>query len=118
MWKSAEFDFEKDLILACVRWYLAYPLIYRNLEERMAERGMAVDRSNIYRWVQKFTPQLDTAFRNGRKRPVSRSWRIDERYIKIKGNRQSKYLNNLIGQDHRAVKRIVRSMLGRSYAVG
>jgi hypothetical protein len=44
----------------------------------MAERGMAVDRSNIYRWVQKFTPQLDTAFRNGRKRPVSRSWRITD----------------------------------------
>src|SRR5512144_2488918 len=82
--------FEKDLILLCVRWYLAYPLSYRNLEEMMAERGVVVDHSNIYRWVQKFTPQLEAAFRQGRKRPVGNSWRMDETYIKIKG--QWKYL--------------------------
>ena len=82
--------FEKDIILLCVRWYLAYPLSYRNLEEMMAERGVEVDHSNIYRWVQKFTPQLEAAFRKGRKRPVGKSWRMDETYIKIKG--QWKYL--------------------------
>ena len=47
--------FEKDIILLCVRWYLAYPLSYRNLEEMMEERGVQVDHSNIYRWVRKFT---------------------------------------------------------------
>ena len=48
--------FEREIILLCIRWYLAYPLSYRNLAEMMAERGVAVDPSNIYRWVQKFTP--------------------------------------------------------------
>jgi transposase-like protein len=51
--------FEKDIILLYVRWYLAYPLSYRNLAEMMEERGVEVDHSNIYRWVQKFTPQLE-----------------------------------------------------------
>jgi transposase-like protein len=82
--------FKKDIILLCVRWYLAYPLSYRNLEEMMEERGVQVDHSNVYRWVQKFTPQLEAAFRKSRKRPVGKSWRMDETYIKIKG--QWKYL--------------------------
>ena len=43
--------FEKETILLCVRWYLAYPLSYRDLEEMMAERGLHVDRSTIQRWV-------------------------------------------------------------------
>src|SRR5512143_1104806 len=174
--------FEKDIILLCVRWYLAYPLSYRNLEEMMAERGVEVDHSNIYRWVQKFTPPLEASFRKRKKRPVGTSWRMDETYIKIKGQwkylyravdrdgqtidflltahrdkkaarrffkkavrqhglpakvtidksgantaalealiketeatieiRQSKYLTNMVEQDHRAIKRLVRPMLG------
>src|SRR5512143_1059750 len=72
--------FEKDIILLCVRWYLAYPLSYRNLENMMEERGVEVDRSTIYRWVQKFTPKLEAAFRKGKKRPVGTSWRMDETY--------------------------------------
>ena len=55
--------FEQAIILTCVRWYLAYPLSYRNLAEIMEERGVELDPSNIYRWVQKFTPQLEAAFR-------------------------------------------------------
>ncbi len=82
--------FEKDIILLCVRWYLAYPLSYRNLKDMMLERGVEVDHSNIYRWVQKFTPQLEAAFRKGEKRAVGNSWRMDETYIKVKG--QWKYL--------------------------
>jgi transposase-like protein len=77
--------FERDIILLCVRWYLSYPLSYRNLKEMMLERGVEVDHSNIYRWVQKFTPQLEAAFRKGEKRAVGNSWRMDETYIKIKG---------------------------------
>lgn len=50
----------------------------------MAERGVEVDHSTIYRWVQKFTPQLEASFRKGNKRPVSKRWRMDETYIKIK----------------------------------
>jgi putative transposase len=82
---------ETDIILTCVRWYVAYPLSYRNLKEMMAERGVEVDHSNIYRWVQKFTPQLEAAFRQGRKCPVGNSWRMDETYIKIKGQRKYLY---------------------------
>jgi len=65
--------FEKAIILICARWCLAYPLSYRNLEEMMAERGVVVDHSNIYRWVRKFTPQLEAAFRKNKKRPVGKS---------------------------------------------
>jgi len=148
----------------------------------LAERGVDVDHSRVYRWVQKFTPQLEAAFRKGKKRPVGTNWRMDETYIKIKGQWKSlyravdkeeqtidflltahrdkkaarrffkkaigqyglpekvtidksgantaaldalqeetgaaievgqiKYLNNRVEQDHRAVKRIVRLMLG------
>jgi len=174
--------FEKDIILLCVRWYLAYPLSYRNLEEMMEERGVEVDHSTIYRWVQKFTPPLEVFFRKSKKCAVGKSWRMDETYIKIKGQwkylyravdksgqtidflltahrdkkaalrffkkavrqhglpdkvtidksgantaaikalkektgqeieiRQIKYLNNLVEQDHRFIKRIVRPMMG------
>ena len=56
----------------------------------MEERGVRIDHTNIYRWVQKFMPQLEAKFRKGKKRPVGNSWRMDETYIKIKG--QWKYL--------------------------
>jgi transposase-like protein len=76
--------FERDIILTCVRWYLAYPLSYRQLEELMQERGVSVDHSTINRWVVKYGPELEAAFHR-RKRPVWLSWRMDETYIKVKG---------------------------------
>jgi putative transposase len=138
--------FPKDMILTCVRWYLAYPLSSRHIEELMQERGVSVDHATINRWVVKYSPQLEAAFHR-RKRPVWVSWRMDETYIKvnkavrrhgvpekitIEGSeanaaatrgyndeqgtaiaiRQVKYLNNLVEQDHRAVKRLTRPMLG------
>jgi transposase-like protein len=173
--------FERDVILWCVRWYVAYPISYRQLEEMMEERGVEVDHSTLNRWVVKYVPLLDQQFRP-RKRPVGSSWRMDETYVKVKGRwkylyravdkiggtvdflltakrdrkaalrflrkaigqhgvpekitidksgantaalesynaeheadieiRQIKYLNNIVEQDHRAVKRVVRPMLG------
>jgi putative transposase len=170
-----------DVILTCVRWYVAYPLSLRHLEEMMAERGTSVDHSTVHRWALKLLPVLEKAFRS-RKRPVGKSWRMDETYIRVKGEwkylyravdkdgntidfllrthrdktaaqryfeksiaqngvpetvtidksganlaapeainanretpikiRQSKYLNNLVEQDHRAIKRRTRPMLG------
>src|SRR5262245_3881099 len=178
--------FPQEIILPCVRWYVAYPLSTRHIEELMLERGIHVDHSTIKRWVIKYSPQLEEAFHRC-KRPVGRSWRMDETYIRVKGEwrylhravdkhgqtidfllteqrderaakafltkairrhgvpdkmtidgseanvaairhyneergtaiiiRQVKYLNNIIGQDHRGVKRVTRSMLGfKSFA--
>ena len=69
--------FPKAVILMSVRWYLRYKLSYRDIEELMAERGVSVDHATVNRWVVKFSPML---LRNARrhKRPVGRSWRMDE----------------------------------------
>jgi transposase-like protein len=81
--------FQADIILLCVRWYLRYPLSYRNLEEMMLERGLEVDHSTVYRWVQAYAPELDQRCRTYLK-PTNDSWRVDETYIKVKG--EWKYL--------------------------
>jgi len=72
-----------------VRWYLAYPLSTRHVEELMLERGVYVDHSTVNRWVIKYSPHLEEAFHR-RKRPVWVSWRMDETSIKVKG--QWRYL--------------------------
>ncbi len=76
--------FHHDIILLNVRWYLAYPLSYRNLEEMMADRGIEIDHKTIYQWVQTYSADLLKSF-NRKKRPVNKSWRLDETQIKIKG---------------------------------
>ena len=172
--------FPVDMILVCIRWYAAYPLSYRHLEEMMEERGVSVDHSSINRWAVRFLPHIEKMARK-HKRPVGRSWRMDETYIKVKGVwkhlyravdkqgktvdfpltakrdmaaakrffdkaieangdpdkfamdksgankaaidainagrevqilvRQVKYLNNIVEQDHRAIKRVTKPML-------
>jgi transposase-like protein len=173
--------FPQDIIFMGIQWYLAYPLSYRHVEELLEERGVPVDHATIQRWVVKYSPQLEEAFHR-RKRPVWVSWRMDETYIRVKGQwyylyravdktgqtidflltkhrderaakrflmkairrhgvpekitidgsaaneaaiksynaeygtaiaiRKIKYLNNIVEQDHRAVKRVTRPMLG------
>jgi len=173
--------FPPDILLMGVRCYVAYPLSYRHVEELLEERGVPIDHATIQRWVVKYSPQLEEAFHR-RKRPVWVSWRMDETYMKGKGQwyylyravdktgqtidflltehrneqaakrfltkairrhgvpekitidgsaaneaaiksyneehgtaiaiRQIKYLNNIVEQDHRGVKRITRPMLG------
>jgi putative transposase len=173
--------FERDIILWGVRWYVAYPISYRQLEEMMGERGVEVDHSALNRWIVRYVPLLEKVFVS-RKRPVGGSWRLDETYVRVKGawrylyravdkagatvdflltakrdrkaalrflrkaaghhgvpekitidksgantaaiesynvehdaeieTRQVKYLNNIVEQDHRAVKRLTRPMLG------
>ena len=173
--------FPLEIMLVCVRWYVAYPLSLRNLEEMMQERGVTVDHSTIHRWILRLMPVLERTFHQ-RKRVVGTSWRMDETYVKVGGQwkylyravdkagktvdflltakrdraaaqrflaraiegnglpqtvtidqsgattagiesynaehdtaiaiRQCKYLNNIVEQDHRAVKRIIRPMLG------
>ena len=170
-----------EVMLTCVRWYVAYPLSLRHVEEMMQERGVFVDHVTVHRWAIKMLPVLAAVFRR-RTRPVGRSWRMDETYIKVSGQwkylyravdregdtvdflltakrdlaaarrflerainlhdvpekitidksgantaaiesvkanacvdilmRQNKYLNNIVEQDHRAIKRITRPMMG------
>jgi transposase-like protein len=177
--------FEAEIILLCMRWYLRYALSYRDLEELMAERGLHVDHTTIFRWVQRYAPELEKRCRPHLKTTTD-SWRVDETYVKVKGVwtylyravdsqgntlefllsrtrdsqaakgfftkalksshtvtprvitvdknaaypkalrelkatgdlagscelRQSKYLNNLVEQDHRFIKRLVKPGMG------
>lgn len=82
MFKGRHFD--RSVILLCVRWYLAYNLSLRNLEEMMSERGVSVDHATVQRWVNRYSPELLERF-NLRKRSVSRKWHVDETYIKVRG---------------------------------
>ena len=76
--------FPIDVILVCIRWYVAYPLSYRHIEEMMKERSVSVDHSSINRWAIRFLPLIEKMARE-HKRPVGCSWRMDETYIKVKG---------------------------------
>ncbi len=76
--------FPIDVILVCIRWYVAYPLSYRQLEEMMKERGILVDHSSINRWAIRFLPLIEKVSRK-HKRAVGGSWRMDETSIKVKG---------------------------------
>ena len=89
--------FKKEIILMLVRWYLAYPLSYREIEELALERGLEVDHSTINRWVIKYSPQLEELFRRRRKRRVGSSWRMDETYIKVR--RQWVYLYRAVDKE-------------------
>lgn len=76
--------FPKDIILMAVRWYVAYPLSYRNIEELMAERNIKLDHSAVQKWVVHYSPQLESSFRK-RKKMTGGSWRMDETYVKVSG---------------------------------
>ena len=62
----------KAIILQCIRWYCAYALSYRNIEEMMAERGFDIDHSTLNRWVVYYAPKLETVFRQEKKQPSGR----------------------------------------------
>jgi transposase-like protein len=177
--------YESEIIITCVRWYLKYPLSYRNLEEMMEERNIEVDHTTIYRWVNQYSTEINKKMRKHLNK-TNDSWRVDETYIKVKGKwtylyravdssgntidfmlskkrdkkaatkflkkalksvhtttprvitvdkniayppaidklkydgklaektelRKIKYLNNIVEQDHRAIKRIINPMMG------
>jgi transposase-like protein len=118
---------EAEIILLCVRWYLRYALSYRDLEEMMQERGLHVDHTTIYRWVQSYAPELDR-----RCRPhltaTRDSWRVDETYVKIKKewmylyravDSQGKTLEFFLSAtgDAPAAKRFLVKALGASHTV-
>jgi transposase, IS6 family len=75
--------FQAEIILLCVRWYVRYALSYRDLEEMMRERGLSVDHTTIFRWVQHYAPELEKSCRPHLK-ACNDSWKVDETSIKIK----------------------------------
>src|SRR6187397_1121044 len=175
--------FDGEIVVLCVRWYLSFKLSYRDLVSMMSERGIGLAHTTILRWVQHYTPEFEKRWKRYA-RPVGGSWRMDETYVKVRGEwvylyravdkagktvdfflsrqrdinaakaflrkamngqrlpakvtldayaashravaelkdsaelpkrvlvRSSKYLNNLIEQDHRRIKQRLRPMLG------
>jgi len=88
--------FAGEIILLNVRWYLKYALSYKNLEEIMAERGIKVDHTTIMRWVHEYSPEIEKKVRRYLK-PTNDSWRMDETYIRVKG--EWKYLYRAVDSD-------------------
>jgi transposase-like protein len=80
----AGYRFPPEVITLAVRWNLRFGLSYRDVEELLAERGIEVDHVSIYRWVQRFTPELAEAAR-ARRRIVGDRWNVDETYVKVGG---------------------------------
>ena len=77
-------SFPKEIILQAVYFKLRFSLSYRDVEELLSIRGVTVDHATVQRWVYQFTPLIEGAFRK-RKKIVTSSWRMDETYIKVKG---------------------------------
>lgn len=77
-------QFTAEIILWAVRWYLMFPVSYRDLELMLADRGVAVDHTTIFRWIQAYAEELERRIRP-HLRPSNGSWRVDETYIKVKG---------------------------------
>lgn len=96
--KNPEFKwrhFHGEVILQCVRWYCKYGISYRDLEEMMSERGLFIDHTTLYRWVQHYAPELKKRL-NWYKRRYSSRWHLDETYIRVKG--EWKYLYRAIDE--------------------
>jgi IS6 family transposase len=82
-----------DVILLCVRWYCRYSLSYRDLEEMMRERGLSVDHVTVFRWVQRYAPEINWRMRQHLKTSGA-SYRLDETYVKV--GKEWKYLYRAI----------------------
>ena len=70
------------MIFCAVRWYLRYSLSFRDVEELLGERGLKTDYTTIWRWVQRYGPELEERLRRHLK-PTNKSWRVDETYIRV-----------------------------------
>lgn len=92
--------FEQEIIILCIRWYLRYKLSSRDLVEMMAERGLTMSHATILRWVQRFVPEFEKRW-NRYAAGAGSTWRVDETYVKIKG--QWVYLYRAVDRDGRTI---------------
>ena len=117
--------YQPEIIMLNVRWYLRYSLSYRDLEEMMSERGLNIDHTTIYRWVQNYGPEIDKRIRPHLKQ-TNDSWKVDETYVKIRGEWMYLYravdstgqtIDFLLNETRstRAAKRFFRKVLGQSH---
>ncbi|AIK95642.1 IS6 family transposase [Candidatus Odyssella acanthamoebae] len=93
--------YQGAIILSCVRWYCKYGISYRDLEEMMVERGIEVDHTTLYRWVQHYAPLMLKRLSYFWRPSLGLSWRVDETYVKVKG--QWKYLCRAIDKHGRTI---------------
>ena len=105
------FHYPLEVMLTSVRWYVAYPLSLRHIEEMMRERGVFVDHATVHRWAIKMLPVLAAVFRR-REHPVGKSWRKDETYINVAG--EWKYLYRAVDCDSDTVDFLLTSKHDRS----
>ena len=77
--------FDGEIVLWAMRWYCRYGVSYRDLEQMMGERGVLIDHSTIYRWVQKYAPKIEKRLRWQWRGAPSTSWRVDEPHVKVRG---------------------------------
>jgi transposase-like protein len=92
--------FDREIVILCVRWYLRFKLSFRDLVEMMAERGLSIAHTTIMRWVHHYAPEFERRW-NRFARPIARSWRVDETYVKVRGNWV--YLYRAVDRDGKTV---------------
>jgi transposase-like protein len=92
--------FDSSIIILCVRWYITCKLSYRDLREMMAERGVSLAHTTILRWVQRYVPEFEKKWSRFA-RPVGISWRVDETYIRVRG--EWKYLYRAVDKQGNTV---------------
>ena len=120
-------QFTAEVILWAVRWYLMFPISYRDLELMLADRGVEVDHTTIFRSIQAYAPELEKRIRP-HLRPSNGSWRVDETYVKVKGRWTYLYravdshgqtIDFLLSarRDAAAAKRFFRKALGQPHTV-
>ncbi len=105
--------YEGEIILLNVRWYLKYALSYRNLKEMMAERRIKVDHTTIMRRVHRYSPEIEKKIRK-HLRPTNDSWKVDETYIKVKG--EWKYIYRAVYSDGNTIDFILSAKRNRKAA--
>src|SRR6188472_838608 len=120
-------QFTAEVILWAVRWYLMFPVSYRDLELMLQDRGVTVDHTTIYRWIQAYAPEIEKRIRP-HLRLSNGSWRVDETYIRVKGrwtylyravDSRGQTIDFLLSakRDAAAAKRFFRKALGQPHTV-